>query len=193
MTETTVTQDTFNLRNHLLIAMPSMGDPNFEHTVSLICQHDEFGAFGVTINRPLDMTVGELFEQLDIVIDDPYIAGQYALSGGPVQAEQGFVLHNGGRNWDSTLRISEDLALTSSRDILQDIAHDRGPSHFLLLLGCAGWSPGQLEHEIKENAWLTCASSAPILFEMPYQERWLGAARTLGIDLNLLGVMAGHA
>ena len=193
MTETTVTQDTFNLRNHLLIAMPSMGDPNFEHTVSLICQHDEFGAFGVTINRPLDMTVGELFEQLDIVIDDPYIAGQYALSGGPVQAEQGFVLHNGGRNWDSTLRISDDLALTSSRDILQDIAHDRGPSHFLLLLGCAGWSPGQLEHEIKENAWLTCASSAPILFEMPYQERWRGAARTLGIDLNLLGVMAGHA
>ncbi len=193
MTETTVTQDTFNLRNHLLIAMPSMGDPHFEHTVSLICQHDEFGAFGVTINRPLDMTVGELFEQLDIVIDDPHIAGQYALSGGPVQAEQGFVLHDGNRNWDSTLRISDDLALTSSRDILQDIAHDHGPAHFLLLLGCAGWSPGQLEHEIKENTWLTCDSSAPILFEMPYPQRWRGAARTLGVDLNLLGVAAGHA
>jgi len=193
VTETTVTQDTFNLRNHLLIAMPSMGDPHFEHTVSLICQHDEFGAFGVTINRPLDMTVGELFEQLDIVIDDPHIAGQYALSGGPVQAEQGFVLHDGNRNWDSTLRISDDLALTSSRDILQDIAHDHGPAHFLLLLGCAGWSPGQLEHEIKENTWLTCDSSAPILFEMPYPQRWRGAARTLGVDLNLLGVAAGHA
>ncbi|OQX12731.1 MAG: hypothetical protein BWK73_14240 [Thiothrix lacustris] len=188
-----MTQDTFNLRNHLLIAMPSMGDPHFEHTVSLICQHDEFGAFGVTINRPLDMTVGELFEQLDIVIDDPHIAGQYALSGGPVQAEQGFVLHDGNRNWDSTLRISDDLALTSSRDILQDIAHDHGPAHFLLLLGCAGWSPGQLEHEIKENTWLTCDSSAPILFEMPYPQRWRGAARTLGVDLNLLGVAAGHA
>lgn len=193
MIETTVNQDTFNLRNHLLIAMPNMSDPNFEHTVSLICQHDEFGGFGVTINRPLEMTVGELFEQLDIVIHDPHIAGQYALSGGPVQAEQGFVLHDGARNWDSTLRINDDLALTSSRDILQDIAQSRGPANFLLLLGCAGWSPGQLEHEIKENAWLTCPSSAPILFEMPYQERWHGAARTLGIDVNLLGIMAGHA
>jgi putative transcriptional regulator len=188
-----VTQDILNLRNHLLIAMPNMGDPNFDHTVSLICQHDEFGAFGVTINRPLEMTVGELFEQLDISIDDPHIAGQFALSGGPVQAEQGFVLHDGSRNWESTLRVSENLALTSSRDILQDIAHDNGPQHFLLLLGCAGWSPGQLEHEIKENTWLTCPSTSPILFEMAYNERWRGAARTLGIDVNLLGIAAGHA
>lgn len=188
-----MTPDVLNLRNHLLIAMPSMGDPNFDHTVSLICQHDEFGAFGITVNRPLDMTVGELFEQLDITIRDPHIAGQAALSGGPVQSEQGFVLHDGERNWESTLRISDTLALTSSRDILQDIASGSGPHHFLLVLGCAGWSPGQLEHEIKENAWLTCPSTAPILFDMPYAERWRGAALTLGIDVNLLGVAAGHA
>lgn len=188
-----MTQDILNLRNHLLIAMPSMGDPNFDHTVSLICQHDEFGAFGVTINRPLEMTVGELFEQLDIAVQDPHISGQFALSGGPVQAEQGFVLHDGGRNWESTLRISDTLALTSSRDILQDIAHGNGPPHFLLLLGCAGWSPGQLEHEIKENAWLTCPATAPILFETAYSERRRGAALTLGIDVNLLGMTAGHA
>ena len=188
-----MTQDILNLRNHLLIAMPNMGDPNFDHSVSLICQHDEFGAFGVTVNRPLGMTVRELFEQLDISIADPHIAGQFALSGGPVQAEQGFVLHDGERNWESTLRVAENLALTSSRDILQDIANGSGPAHFLLLLGCAGWSPGQVEHEIKENTWLTCPCTSPILFEMAYQDRWHGAARTLGIDVNLLGIAAGHA
>jgi Putative transcriptional regulator len=103
------------------------------------------------------------------------------------------VLHDGERRWDSTLRISDDLALTSSRDILSDIASGVGPQHFLLILGCAGWSPGQLEHEIKENAWLTCLATPEILFDMPYTQRWQGAARTLGIDMNLLGVTAGHA
>jgi putative transcriptional regulator len=188
-----MSENVLNLRNHLLIAMPSMGDPNFDHSVSLICQHDEYGAFGITINRPLELTVGELLNQLNIEIDDPHIAGQLALSGGPVQAEQGFVLHDGGRNWDSTLRITDNLALTSSRDILNDIANGIGPTHFLLVLGCAGWSPGQLEHEIKENAWLTCPSTAHILFEMPYNQRWNGAAFTLGVDVNLLGIAAGHA
>lgn len=188
-----MTENTLNLRNHLLIAMPGMGDPNFDHSVSLLCQHDEFGAFGVVINRPLEMTVGELLGQLAIEIHDPHIAGQPALSGGPVQPEQGFVLHDGERRWDSTLRISDDLALTSSRDILSDIASGVGPQHFLLILGCAGWSPGQLEHEIKENAWLTCLATPEILFDMPYTQRWQGAARTLRIDMNLLGVTAGHA
>lgn len=192
-TGNTVTNNTLNLRNHLLIAMPGMGDPHFEHSVSLVCQHDDYGAFGITINRPLDMSVGELFQQLEIAIDAPHIAGQTALSGGPVQPEQGFVLHDGERNWESTLRIADDLALTSSRDILNDIATGNGPAHFLLILGCAGWSPGQLEHEIKQNAWLTCVSTPEILFTMPYTQRWQGAARTLGIDMNLLGVAAGHA
>lgn len=182
-----------NLRNHLLIAMPGMGDPNFEHTVSLVCQHDEYGAFGVTINRPIELTVGELLHQLDLPVADIAIAGQMALSGGPVQAEQGFVLHDGQRQWDSTLHIGENLALTSSRDILQDIAKGSGPPHFLLILGCAGWGPGQLEQEIKQNIWLTCPASASILFSMPYEHRWKGAALTLGVDLNLLGSVAGHA
>ncbi len=184
---------TLNLRDHLLIAMPGMGDPHFNHSVSLVCQHDEFGAFGVTINRPLEMTVGELLQQLQIEIHDPHIAGQLALSGGPVQAEQGFVLHDGARSWESTLRIHDDLALTSSRDILSDIAKGVGPAHFLLILGCAGWGAGQLEHEIKENTWLTCAANAEILFSMPYTQRWRGAAKTLGIELNLMGIVAGHA
>lgn len=188
-----MTENTLNLRNHLLIAMPGMGDPNFEHSVSLLCQHDEFGAFGVVINRPMEMTVGELLEQLTIEVRNPHIAGQPALNGGPVQPEQGFVLHNGERCWESTLRICDDLALTSSRDILSDIAKGDGPQDFLLILGCAGWGPGQLEHEIKENAWLTCLATPEIVFNMPYAQRWQGAARTLGIDMNLLSASAGHA
>ncbi|MBU0654362.1 MAG: YqgE/AlgH family protein [Gammaproteobacteria bacterium] len=187
-----VTESILDLRNHLLIAMPSMGDPNFDHTVTLICQHDEYGAFGVTINRPLEMTVGELLSQLEIEVRDPHVSGQIALSGGPVQSEQGFVLHDGMRSWESTLRIEENLALTSSRDILADIANGFGPENFLLVLGCAGWSPGQLEHELKENAWLTCPAVASILFDTPYNQRWQGAARTIGVDVNLLGVEAGH-
>lgn len=181
------------LRNHLLIAMPSMNSGYFDHTVTLVCQHDEQGAFGVTINRPLEMKVGELLAQLNIEVDDPGISGQIALSGGPVQSEQGFVLHNTGREWESTLRIDEDVAITSSKDILVDLAMGDGPDRFLLLLGCAGWHPGQLEEEIKDNAWLTCPSNNAILFDMPYPHRWKGAASTLGIDVNLLTATAGHA
>ncbi len=183
----------FDLRNHLLIAMPAMGDPNFEHSVTLVCQHDEYGAFGVAINKPLDLTVGELLQQLEIEVTEQAIAHQYALSGGPVQAEQGFVLHDGERTWDSTLVITDNLALTSSRDILSDIACGQGPRNFLLILGCAGWGPGQLENEIKANAWLTCVANHDLIFTMPYKKRWQGAAFTLGVDVNLLGVTAGHA
>lgn len=182
-----------NLRNTLLIAMPSMDDPNFDHTVTLICQHDEEGAFGVTINRPLEVTVGELLAQLDIELNDIQLSNRVAMSGGPVQSEQGFILHNTNRVWESTLHIAENLSITSSKDILTDIAAGNGPDQFLLVLGCAGWSPGQLEEEIKENSWLTCMANNSILFDMPYPHRWRGAASTLGIDVNLLGTAAGHS
>ncbi len=182
-----------NLRNNLLIAMPNMHDPHFDHTVTLICQHDEHGAFGVTINRPLEITVGELLAQLEIQVDNPSIAGKAAVSGGPVQPEQGFVLHNTDRTWDSTLQIADNISITSSKDILVDLARGSGPEHFLLVLGCAGWSPGQLEQELKDNVWLTCPSNNAILFDMPFPHRWRGAASTLGIDVGLLGSVAGHA
>jgi len=182
-----------NLRNTLLIAMPSMDDPNFDHTVTLICQHDEEGAFGVTINRPLEVTIGELLAQLDIELNDIQLSNRVAMSGGPVQSEQGFILHNTNRVWESTLHIAENLSITSSKDILTDIAAGNGPDQFLLVLGCAGWSPGQLEEEIKENSWLTCVANNSILFDMPYPHRWRGAASTLGIDVNLMGTAAGHS
>lgn len=181
------------LSNNLLIAMPGMNDTYFDHTVTLVCQHDEQGAFGVVINRPLQLTVGELLAQLDITVEDPGIAGQTALNGGPVQAEQGFVLHTGDREWDSTLHIDDNTAITSSKDILVDLAGGNGPERFILLLGCAGWHPGQLEEEIKSNSWLTCEADQAILFDMPYPHRWKGAASTLGIDVRLLTAEAGHA
>ncbi len=184
---------TSTLSNNLLIAMPGMQSDYFDHSVTLICQHDEQGAFGVVINRPLQMTVGELLAQLDITVEDPGIAGQAALNGGPVQSEQGFVLHNTDRTWDSTLQIDDDTAITSSRDILVDLAAGNGPERFMLLLGCAGWNPGQLEEEIKANTWLTCPADNTILFDMPYPHRWKDAAATLGIDVRLLTTEAGHA
>nr|CAA6809715.1 MAG: Unknown protein [uncultured Thiotrichaceae bacterium] len=180
------------LSNNLLIAMPGMKDTYFDHTVTLVCQHDEQGAFGVVINRPIPLTVGELLAQLDLKVNDPGIAGQTALSGGPVQSEQGFVLHNTDREWDSTLQISDDTAITSSKDILVDLANGHGPERFVLLLGCAGWHPGQLEEEMKSNSWLTCTATNAILFDMPYPHRWKGAASTLGIDVRLLTAEAGH-
>ncbi|PID49813.1 MAG: YqgE/AlgH family protein [Proteobacteria bacterium] len=182
-----------NLRNHLLIAVPGMQDSYFDHTVTLVCQHDDQGAFGVTINRPLELTVGELLSQLDIEVLDPVVAGLLAVSGGPIQQEQGFVLHDGGLNWDSTLEIATGLFLTSSRDILVDLAKGEGPEHFLLILGCSGWSPGQLENELKENTWLIVPSTSELLFATPFPERWRGAASLMGIDVSLLGSVAGHA
>jgi len=183
-----------NLKNQFLIAMPAMSDPNFNHTVTLICQQsDEMGAFGIIINRPSGLNLGGLFEQLNITVEDPSLAIIPALTGGPVQPEQGFVLHDTLKTWESTLTISDELALTSSRDILIDIAKGEGPKHFLLALGCAGWAPGQLEKEIQENTWLTCPANTQTLFDLPYKHRWQGAADSLGIDLNLISNVAGHA
>ena len=186
-------EKTNSLQNNLLIAMPGMNDSYFDHTVTLVCQHDEQGAFGVTINRPLELTVGELLSQLEIDVDEPTISGQFALSGGPVQSEQGFVLHSSNREWESTLIISDNIGITSSKDILIDLAKGEGPDQFLLILGCSGWHPGQLEEEMLANTWLTCPADQNILFNMPYPHRWRGAASTLGIDVNLLTADAGHA
>ncbi len=183
-----------NLKNQFLIAMPCMNDPNFDHTVTLICQQsDTMGAFGITINRPADFNLGDLFEQLNILTDSTDLTEIPVFLGGPVQPEQGFVVHDTKKVWESTLNITDKLALTSSRDILTDIAKGEGPEHFLLALGCAGWSSGQLEKEIQENVWLTSPATQEILFETPYKKRWHGAANILGIDLNLLSNIAGHA
>ncbi len=180
------------LQSQLLIAMPTMRDPNFSHTVTLICQHNDNSCFGLTINRPIQVTLEELFEQLHIPTDNDAIKGVRALRGGPVQSEQGFVIHDTDKTWENTLPISNNLAVTASRDILFDIAVGKGPDNFLLTLGCANWGAQQMLDEIKDNAWLNCEADKKILFDTPFEKRWKEAVDTMGINVNYISESAGH-
>jgi putative transcriptional regulator len=182
-----------HLTNHFLIAMPGLADPNFFHTVTYICEHSEQGAMGLVINRPMGLQLADIFEQLDIKIDDPSIIQTPVYLGGPVQGDRGFVLHDSEREWDSTLRVTEDISVTTSMDILQAIAAGEGPVHSLVTLGYAGWGAGQLEEEMAQNAWLSGPAKSDIIFTRPSDQRWQAAADLLGVDLNLLSSEAGHA
>ena len=181
------------LTNQLLIAMPSLDDPNFSHTVTFICEHNADGALGVVINRPSDLRLKLLLEHLDLEARDQAIADTPIYSGGPVQPDRGFVLHEPVGNWEATLKVSDDIGITASRDILSAIADGKGPQHSLIALGYAGWGAGQLEREIVDNAWLNGPADEQIVFEAPADERWKMAAKKLGIDLDLLSGDAGHA
>ncbi|HID82406.1 MAG TPA: YqgE/AlgH family protein [Chromatiales bacterium] len=182
------------LANHFLIAMPDMADPNFAETLTLICEHNDDGALGFVINRPTDIPIQELFEQQGIEFDPQHNIGQEPIHfGGPVHAEQGFVLHSSERTWDTTLSVSPDFKITASRDIISAVAKGEGPGKVIFLLGYAGWGPGQLEEEISANAWLTTEADPGIVFNTPVEQRWQAAAQRLGIDLNLINTDAGHA
>lgn len=181
-----------NLTNQFLIAMPGLEDPFFAKTVTYLCQHNEEGALGIIINRPSDLTVGDVLEQMGITSRNEACGQMPVYFGGPVQPERGFVLHETGRDWNSTLRISETLALTTSRDILEALSLGEGPSHMLLALGYAGWGKGQLEAEIGQNSWLNTEAEQSIIFNRPAASRWRAAAEQLGIDIGLLTMQAGH-
>ena len=181
------------LTNQLLIAMPTLADPNFFQTVTYISEHNAHGALGLVINRPLNLTLGQLLEHLHISSDQPEMAAIPVYHGGPVQPEQGFVLHSPVGHWGATLRVTDAIGITTSRDILQAVARGEGPNHLLVALGYAGWGPGQLEQEIVANAWLSSPADFAILFNTPSDQRWLAAAALLGIDLNLLSSHVGHA
>jgi putative transcriptional regulator len=182
-----------DMTNQFLIAMPSLADPNFRRTVTLVCEHNEDGALGIVINRPRQMKLQEVFEQLSLDGIDAGVGQQEVLDGGPVQPERGFVLHDGSTDWDSTLKVSQALSVTTSRDVLQAMASGEGPRNALVALGYAGWDAGQLEDEMRNNAWLSVPATAGILFDTPYDRRWEGAARLLGVDLSLLSSDVGHA
>ena len=182
-----------NLTNHFLIAMPALDDPNFAQTVTFVCEHNEDGAMGIVINRPTDLTLGELFDHLEIEPQDPKVAAQNVFLGGPVQRERGFVLHHPEGAWDSSLRISEQISITTSKDILAAIARAEGPPQYLIALGYAGWGPGQLEAEMGENSWLSGPADPAVLFERESAQRWRAAAALLGVDLALLSPVSGHA
>lgn len=182
-----------SLANQLLIALPSLADPNFSRTVALICQYDEEGAMGVVVNRASEYTLGDVFEQMGIDGGSVALREQAVLAGGPVHPERGFVIHDGERGWDSSLAIADGLYVTTSRDVLEAIASGEGPAHATVALGCAGWGAGQLEYELTENSWLTVPADADLLFATPLEARWQAAAGRLGVDMTLVADRAGHA
>lgn len=181
------------LNSHFLIAMPGLGDPNFQRSVTFICRHDAEGALGIVINRPLDLTVETVLEQLSLTCTDKKQGARQVLEGGPVQRELGFVIHDGPVEYEASLEISPELRLTTSRDILGAIAAGTGPEKTLLALGYAGWDAGQLDRELADNAWLSVPGENDILFDTPYEQRWSAAARLLGVDIEQLNLPAGHA
>jgi putative transcriptional regulator len=182
-----------NLTNHFLIAMPRLEDPNFFHTVTYICEHSSDGAMGIVINRPMELHLADIFEQLEIPVSTEKIAEQPVYNGGPVQSDRGFVLHDSSSEWASTLRVTAEISVTTSLDVLEAIAKGKGPEHNLVALGYANWGAGQLENEIAQNAWLSGPAKNEIIFERASKERWQAAANLIGIDLNLLSGDAGHA
>lgn len=180
------------LSNQFLIAMPNLTDPGFFHTVTYLCQHSDEGALGIVINRQIDMKLGDIFKQMDIKVTLPEAAQAEVFSGGPVQKERGFVIHSPCGSWDSSIAISDHIALTTSRDVLEAIAKGEGPKAFLVALGYAGWGEGQLEKEMIDNAWLSTPCGHDILFNTPIDQRWQAAASQIGIDINQLTTPAGH-
>jgi len=188
-----VPMDPAELSNHFLIAMPSMVDPNFGHTVVFVAEHSDKGALGLVINRPMDIDLATLFERIDLKLEIAPLAHARVFFGGPVQMDRGFVLHQPVGAWSSTVEVGGGMALTTSKDVLEAVAAGTGPERMLVTLGYAGWGPGQLEAEIAHNAWLTVPASADLIFETPADERFQGAFNLLGIDPAFLASSAGHA
>ncbi len=180
------------LKNQFLVALPGLQDGLFAQSITYICEHDENGAMGIVINRPLDMNMSDIFSFLEIDTADD---GRDALvfAGGPVNTDRGFVLHpTGGREWESTMNVGPSLSLTTSMDVLRAIAAGEGPAQALIALGYAGWSAGQLEDEIQRNAWLSVPGDDDIIFHTPFQQRFKAALAKLGIDESQLSLVAGH-
>ncbi len=183
-----------SLRNQFLVAMPGMVDGNFDRTVTLLCEHTAEGAMGLVINRPTTLALRDMLQHMGLSIERFSTETMPVYWGGPVQPERGFVLHSSeGAQWDSTLRLSEAISVTTSKDIMVAISQGQGPARYLVTLGYAGWSAGQLEDEILHNSWLNTPADSAIVFEMPTAARWEAAARLLGVDVRLLGTEAGHA
>lgn len=182
-----------SLAGHFLIAMPGSDDPAFSQGVALVCQHNQDGAIGLLVNRRSDYRLSDILVQMQLDCRDPKLAEIPVLIGGPLQQERGFVLHHEAGEWESSYRIDDYWHITTSRDILVAMAQGSGPDQALLALGYAGWEAGQLEHELKANAWLTAEASSQVVFETPLERRWNAAADLLGVDLNRLTVYPGHA
>lgn len=182
-----------DLTHHFLIAMPAMADPRFANTLTYICEHTTEGAVGLVVNRPTDLMLSSLLRRIEVADGDQRFAAAPVLLGGPVQTDQGFVLHRPLGNWQSTLAITEGVGLTTSKDVLEAAVRDEGPDDFVVSLGYAGWSSGQLEQELAANAWLTVAADPGVIFDLPAERRLPAAMHLLGIDFSRLSDEVGHA
>lgn len=181
------------LAGQLLIALPALADPNFSRSVVLVCQHDGDGAMGLVVNRASEYTLGDVFGQMGIGCDDAALCARPVLAGGPVHPDRGFVLHDDGGRYDSSLQVAPDLHVTTSRDVLEAIALGEGPGRAAVALGCAGWGAGQLEYELTENSWLTAPADAELLFALPLEVRWQAAGGRIGVDMQQVAGYAGRA
>lgn len=193
---TAMAPSALNLANHFLIAMPSMQDPIFGGAVVYVCEHNDKGVLGVVINKPTDMTMDVLFERIDLKVADSMqaeVANEPIMFGGPVQDDRGFVLHTPGGHYSSSLSVTDDVAFTTSIDVLESVASGDGPQRLLVSIGYAGWSPGQLEDELSRNGWLTVGADASVMFDLPIEQRYTAAIKLLGIDPMMLASEAGHA
>jgi putative transcriptional regulator len=184
---------TTTLTNNFLIAMPSMRDPSFKRGVAFLCQHGEEGAMGLLVNRLSEYRLGDVLAQMNLSSGSAEVSDSPVLIGGPVQPERGFVLHCPLGQWESSFKISDSICVTTSRDILVAIAEGRGPERAIVTLGYSGWGAGQIETELKENAWLTAPASETILFETPIEQRWDAAAALVGVNIANLTSYSGRA
>jgi putative transcriptional regulator len=191
-----------NLTGQFLIAMPAMTDPYFSKTVTYICTHNQDGAMGIILNRSADLSVNDLLHQINIKNQSPAILNQHVHFGGPVQIERGFILHNPMQNaaheFDATVDISALVSLTTSKDILVATAENNGPQHMLIALGYAGWSAGQLEKELSQNAWLNLDTHDEhqihqLVFGLPIPDKFDYAMQLMGLNFANLSHNAGHA
>lgn len=185
--------DISNLANNFLLAMPGMHDPNFANTLIYLCEHSKNGALGIIITRPLEMTLFNLFEKIEIDHSDSPLKNVPVYFGGPIQIERGFVLHRPLGNWQNTLKITDNIGLTSSRDILNAIGSKMQAQNLLVALGYTGWTQGQLELELMQNAWLPLPADENIIFNVPAMQKRQKALSKMGVDFSQFGNGAGHA
>ncbi len=188
-----MTQQTASLVDKCLIATPAIKDPIFSSSLVYMCEHNENGSMGLVVNHETSQVLEDIFEQLDIECRDDSIRNQPVYIGGPVQLEQGFVLHSSAGPWQNSIEVANGIQLTSSLDILQAIAAGKGPQDYLVILGFSGWASGQLEDELQQNSWLTSACSADLLFHEKPENKWQVAFDSLGFDLSSLSPVSGNA
>ena len=186
---------TDSLENQFLVAMPQLAGSYFGSSVTYLWKHDDTGAIGLVVNKPLQASVADIFEELEIesAAGEMYFRERHVLAGGPVERDKGFILHDAGEKWESSIKITRGITITTSKAILQDIASGEGPNNYLIALGCAGWAPGQLEQELCDNVWLTTPASSDLIFSLDFAGKPRAAAAQLGISLEKLAPEAGHS